>query len=355
MNHQASTTNAPLVDVRGISRRLGTHQALDDVSLQVRAGDIVGVIGRSGAGKSTLIRCLNGLETVDRGSIAIDGIDITRASDAALRRARQRIGMVFQHFNLLAAKTVADNVGLPLLIAGSGRAQREARVRELLALVGLEAHANKYPGALSGGQKQRVGIARALAASPALLLCDEATSALDPETTRSILELLADINRRLGVTVVLVTHEMSVIRALARRMVVLDHGRVVEEGEVAGIFTAPASDVTRSLLRGTRPGLPPDLAARLRPAPFAGAAALLRIELAGHDAGTALLSELTQQLGVVPRLLHGGVERVQGTAIGTLFVALDAADAPATLPDTLAFLAARTQHTEHLGYVATPA
>lgn len=344
----------PLLAVRGISRRLGSHQALDGISFSLASGDILGIIGRSGAGKSTLIRCLSGLERVDRGAIAVEGTEITALSETALQKVRQRIGMIFQHFNLLSAKTAAENIALPLLIAGWPKRRREERVAELLDLVGLGGQAKRYPHQLSGGQKQRVGIARALAASPALLLCDEATSALDPETTTSILTLLDDINRRLGVTMVLITHEMSVIRSLARKVIVLDHGRITEQGGVAEIFGAPQSDVTRSLLRGFRPELPDHLAALVRPAPFPGSAPLLRIDLAGDNARGSLLFDLAETFGVRPVLLHGGIEDVRGVAVGSLFVALSGkADLPVAA--ILSFLHGRTQATELLGHAVPSA
>lgn len=352
---ERATEAAPLIlNARGISRRLGTHQALDDISFSLRAGDILGIIGRSGAGKSTLIRCLSGLESVDSGSIIVEGTDITTLSEARLQQLRQRIGMVFQHFNLLSAKTVAENVALPLLIAGWPKQRRDQRVAELLDLVGLSTQARRYPSQLSGGQKQRVGIARALAASPALLLCDEATSALDPETTASILALLEDINQRLGVTIILITHEMSVIRSLARQVIVLDHGRIAESGSVAEIFAAPQSEVTRSMLRGFRPELPDHLAAKLRPIASAGSTPLFRIDVAGDAARAPFLADLAEVFGVKPVLLHGGIDDVRGVAVGTLFVALSGA-ADTALPDIVAFLLSRAQSTEHLGYVANSA
>ncbi len=247
----ATTATAPMARLRGVSRRFGSVQALDGVSFDVQAGEIVGIIGRSGAGKSSLIRCLNGLERPDHGAVEINGEDITRLNERALRLLRRRIGMIFQHFNLLSAKTVARNVALPLRIDGRPRAERDRRVAELLDLVGLSGKADAYPAQLSGGQKQRVGIARALAASPSLLLSDEATSALDPETTRSILALLREINQRFGLTIVFITHDMAVVRALADRVLVLDQGRVVEQGTVRDVFASPQAAVTRSLLRAS--------------------------------------------------------------------------------------------------------
>ena len=201
--------------------------ALVDVNLNIREGEVFGIIGRSGAGKSTLIRMLNLLERPSEGSVRVDGRDITAFSDAQLREYRRSVGMVFQHFNLLRSRTVMDNVCFPLRLSGMPREAREARAREVLNLVGLADQAHKYPGQLSGGQQQRVGIARALASKPRLLLCDEATSALDPETTQSILRLLGDINRRLGLTIVLITHGMDVIRAVCDRVAVIEGGRIV--------------------------------------------------------------------------------------------------------------------------------
>ena len=244
----AATGRAPILRLDGVSRRFGTVLALDRVSFEAPAGQVLGVIGRSGSGKSTLLRCLNGLERPDEGVVEVEGCDIARLSERQSQQARRRCGTVFQHFNLLSARTVAQNVALPLRIAGWSRADRARRTDELLDLVGLSAKAAAYPAQLSGGQRQRVGIARALAARPSLLLCDEATSALDPETTRSIVALLRDVNRRFGLAIVFVTHEMGVLRQIADRVVVLDHGRVVEQGTAAEVLAAPRSAVTASLL-----------------------------------------------------------------------------------------------------------
>ena len=211
-------------------------------------GSILGVIGRSGAGKSTLIRLVNGLEKPTAGRVIVDGADIAALPEAALRHARRSIGMIFQHFNLLSSRTAAQNVALPLEVAGYDKAEIRTRVEELLALVGLTDKRNRYPSELSGGQKQRVGIARALATKPKVLLSDEATSALDPETTRSILDLLARINAELGLTILLITHEMAVIRTIAREVAVIEGGRIVEQGDVFEVFTRPHHEVTRSFL-----------------------------------------------------------------------------------------------------------
>ncbi len=238
-----------MIIVEGVSKTYANGQpaALDNVSLQIADGSIFGIVGRSGAGKSTLLRYLNLLERPTSGRILLDGQDLTQLSDKQLREQRQRIGMIFQGFNLLHSRNVADNVAVPLEIANVPKAERAARVAELLALVGLSDKAQAFPSQLSGGQKQRVGIARALAARPAYLLSDEATSALDPETTASILELLRDINRQLGVTIVLITHELEVVKAICDSAVSLAEGRVVESGTLVQLQADPSSRLGRSL------------------------------------------------------------------------------------------------------------
>lgn len=228
-----------------------TVKALDDISLRVEKGDIFGIIGFSGAGKSTLIRCLNRLEEPDSGTIVIGDSVITDLGKKELRDARRKIGMIFQHFNLLDAKTVFQNVAFPLVVAGYAKKEIRPRVEEMLALVGLADKANAYPSQLSGGQKQRVGIARALVGEPDVLLSDEATSALDPHTTYSILELLADINRQLGLTIVLITHELDVLQHICHHMAVLENGRIVESGSVDKLFLHPESDTARRFVNIT--------------------------------------------------------------------------------------------------------
>ncbi|MGT2466817.1 methionine ABC transporter ATP-binding protein [Mesorhizobium atlanticum] len=345
------TEREDVVRLVDLKRRFGATAALDGVSLTVKKGEILGIIGRSGAGKSTLIRCLNGLERPDSGAVFIEGREISRLGERELQPLRRRIGMVFQHFNLLSAKTVEDNVALPLKIEGRPRAERMARAAELLQLVGLSEKAKSYPVSLSGGQKQRVGIARALAARPALLLSDEATSALDPETTRSILALLKDINSRLGLTILLITHEMEVIRSIADRVAVIDAGRIVEQGAVWQVFANPKSEVTRSLLGGIRPQLPPEIAGRL--GADEGAETIVRIDVAGEAARRPLLSELSAGMPGPFRLVHGGIDHVQQQPVGTLFVAFPGANA-AHLAAVIAFLKDRGARVEVLGHVAGP-
>ncbi|WP_105667968.1 methionine ABC transporter ATP-binding protein [Cronobacter dublinensis] len=240
-----------MITLEGLSKTYAGEgrPALDDVSLTVPQGAVYGILGRSGAGKSTLLRCLNLLERPTSGRILMNGADITRLDDRALRQHRARTAMVFQHFNLLHARTVADNVAVPLEITGVPRPARRERVAELLELVGLADKADAFPSRLSGGQKQRVGIARALAARPQVLLCDEATSALDPDTTASVLALLADINRQLGLTIVLITHELEVVKAICDHAALLEDGRLVESGRLTDLLTAPWSVLRQTLVR----------------------------------------------------------------------------------------------------------
>ncbi|MBD9372695.1 methionine ABC transporter ATP-binding protein [Rhizobium sp. ARZ01] len=315
----AGTGREAVVRLSGVHRHFGQTPAIDGVSLTVRKGEILGLIGRSGAGKSTLIRCLNGLERPDSGSIQIEGREITGLTEEELQPVRRRIGMIFQHFNLLSAKTVEENVALPLKIEGWTKEKRLARAAELLDLVGLSGKAKSYPKALSGGQKQRVGIARALAANPALLLSDEATSALDPETTAAILDLLKDINAKLGLTILLITHEMEVIRTIADRVAVIDAGRIVEEGSVWSVFANPHTETTRNMLAGIRPKLPEHVSARL--VGEEKGETVLGIDLSGPDAGY-LLAGLSGELPDGFRLIHGGIDHIQQQSVARFFIGI---------------------------------
>ena len=341
-----------VVRLHRVSRRFGTTQALKDVSLTVRRGEILGLIGRSGAGKSTLIRCLNGLEQPDDGVIEIEGHAITGLSEKALQSVRSRVGMVFQHFNLLSAKTVEQNVALPLKIAGYDKARRQARVAELLALVGREDKAKNYPAALSGGQKQRVGIARALAASPALLLCDEATSALDPETTRSILALLQSLNQTLGITILLITHEMEVIKKIAHRVAVINGGEIIEEGPVWQVFAHPQSQLTRTLLQGLLPQLPEALAERLTP--VRQGEAIYSVHYAGQGRQGEILTLMAAELPGQFRLIQGGVDHIQHYAIVRFFFSVPV-DNAASEQAVLHWLEQHQATVELTGYVSSNA
>ncbi|AUM67725.1 methionine ABC transporter ATP-binding protein [Pseudomonas fluorescens] len=301
----------------------GPVAALQGIDLAIQRGEVFGIIGRSGAGKSSLIRTINRLEQPTSGRVLIDQIDIGEFDEDRLVELRRRIGMIFQHFNLMSAKTVWQNVELPLKVAGVPKERRQRKVRELLELVGLQGKHKVYPAQLSGGQKQRVGIARALVHDPQILLCDEATSALDPETTQSILGLLREINQRLGLTIVLITHEMAVIREVCDRVVVLEQGRIVEQGPVWEVFGNPQHEVSRTLLAPLQHAIPEELQSRLQAQPAsADAATVLRLQFTGAGRDEADLAALFSALGGRVRLLHGGIERIQGHGLGQLLLAV---------------------------------
>ncbi|GCE30519.1 methionine import ATP-binding protein MetN [Dictyobacter alpinus] len=299
-----------MITINDVSKVYGRGEkaivALDAVNLEVPQGEIFGVLGESGAGKSTLIRCVNLLERPSSGSIVVNEQEITSLSGPALRKARQRIGMIFQHFNLLSSRTIAENVAFPLEVMGYNRAQRQERVKELLALVGLENRARAYPAQLSGGQKQRVGIARALAGKPDVLLSDEATSALDPQTTLSILELLQDLNQRMGLTILLITHEMGVVKQICHRVAILEAGKVVEQGRVSDLAAQPDSRLARSLFP--------------RPQSYAAqpGARVLTISFAGESADEPVLSNVIRQFDVDVNILSGNIEKFGEQRIGQL-------------------------------------
>ena len=325
----------------------GSVGVLSNVTFAVPEGSIFGIIGRSGAGKSTLLRMINRLESPNEGTVTVDGRDLAHLDKDGLVALRRRVGMVFQHFNLLSAKTVRDNVALPLVVAGVKRGEVERRVGDALALVGLQDKQDAYPSCLSGGQKQRVGIARALVSGPTILLCDEATSALDPETTLSILQLLKDLNRRLGLTIVLITHEMSVIREICDRVLVLEAGEAVETGLVWQVFGDPSHPATQALLSPIARNLPEDLAARLRPDPRPGRLNEVLIELRFTGRSEPDLAPLAALVGGSVRLLEGRLDRIAGHSEGRLLVAAS------ILPDgMLPDLSRVVGHAKVLGYVA---
>nr|WP_234825396.1 ATP-binding cassette domain-containing protein [Agrobacterium pusense] len=302
----------------------GRVDALKDITIDIPAGSIFGIIGRSGAGKSSLIRTINRLERPTSGRVIVGGEDIATLGENDLVAFRRRVGMIFQHFNLLSAKTVFGNVALPLLVAGVPADEIRTRVTEVLRLVGLEGKEKTYPSRLSGGQKQRVGIARALVSRPEILLCDEATSALDPETTLSILQLLKDINRRLGLAIVLITHEMSVIREICDHVLVLEQGEIAESGAVWRVFGNPQRDATRALLAPLTRGLPEDLAAALRTERLDSGASRAIVELVftGADGDAPDLSQLGAVFGPDTRLIQSNLDRIQGHVGGRLILSV---------------------------------
>ena len=318
-----------MIELRGITQTYqgsqGPVEALKGIDLTIQPGEVFGIIGKSGAGKSSLVRVINLLNRPTTGQVIVGGQDLTQLNDAQLREARREIGMVFQHFNLLSSRTVFDNAALPLELAGMDKAAIRARVNPLLELVGLAHLADRYPAQISGGQKQRVGIARALASRPKVLLSDEATSALDPETTRSILDLLRQVNRELGLTVVLITHQMQVIKQVADRVAVIEAGRIVEQGRVLDVFTRTQQAITKSLIDEILPQeLPASVLDHVRKlAGQLGAGRtgqLLRLSYAGDSAYQPILSQLIRQFGVDMSILHGQVDEIQDETFGSLAV-----------------------------------
>ncbi|WP_432469469.1 methionine ABC transporter ATP-binding protein [Citrobacter portucalensis] len=292
--------------------------AVDNVNLTVEQGQIYGIIGYSGAGKSTLIRLLNGLEKPTSGSVTINGHDISAARGESLRQARLKISMVFQHFNLLWSRTVSENIAFSMQIAGASKASIKTRVAELITLVGLSGRENAYPSQLSGGQKQRVGIARALANNPDVLLCDEATSALDPQTTDQILDLLLDINRRFKLTIVLITHEMHVVRKICDRVAVMENGKVVEEGDVLSVFTHPQQPITRQFVRQVsqyteEDEFNPQLASEL-------GGGVIKLTFTGQRTHRPVVGELTLRYGLPFNILHGKMTQTAHGVFGQLWV-----------------------------------
>ena len=292
--------------------------AVNNVSLTIRNGDVFGIIGFSGAGKSTLVRCINLLERPTEGSVRIDGKELTRMPAKELRQARRKIGMIFQHFNLMPSRTIFGNVAYPLKGSGLRKDQIAEKVRKLLDLVGIADKENAYPAQLSGGQKQRAAIARALANDPDILLCDEATSALDPQTTKSILKLLERLNRELGITLVVITHEMAVVKEICNRVAVMDHGRVVEEGEVFSVFASPKEELTRSFIKTTSnlQKIEELIAAKSPVVALKPGERIVRLSYVERNASEPLISTMTKKYGVILNIIFADIEIVQNAPIG---------------------------------------
>ena len=325
-------------------------RAVDDVSLTINEGDIFGIIGYSGAGKSTLVRLINALEKPTSGTVTVLDTEVSALSEAKLRPIRQKIGMIFQHFNLLASRTVFGNVALPLELDNTPQAEIKRRVTELLDLVGLGDKHDSYPANLSGGQKQRVAIARALASNPKELLCDEATSALDPATTRSILELLKDINRRLGLTILLITHEMDVVKRICDCVAVISNGQLIEQDTVSEVFSHPKTPLAQQFIQSTlHLDIPDDYQARLKPTATADSVPMLRMEFTGHSVDAPLLSETARRFNVNNNIISAQMDYAGGVKFGIMLTEMHG-----TQEDTQAAIAWLQEHhvkVEVLGYV----
>ncbi len=328
-----------MIRLTDVNKHFGTNEmkiaAVDNVSLEIAEGEIFGIIGYSGAGKSTLIRLLNGLEMPTSGEVKIGGSVISSISGKELRLARQKVSMIFQHFNLLWSRTVKDNISFPLEIAGVPKQERERKASELIELVGLSGRENAYPSELSGGQKQRVGIARALANDPEVLLCDEATSALDPETTDAILDLLTDINSRLGLTIVLITHEMNVIRKICHRVAVMEAGKVVEMGNVLDVFQSPQEPITKRFVSQITESVEAKQAIAHIKEEFPEGK-LVKLVFVGERTEQPVLASLIRKFEVDVNIVQGNISHTQGGAYGTLILQLNGE--PAVLEQAIRFL-----------------
>lgn len=325
--------------------------ALDNVSLHVPKGQICGVIGASGAGKSTLIRCVNLLERPTHGAVIIDDVDLTQLSDAELVKTRRQIGMIFQHFNLLTSRTVFENVALPLELENKSKAEIQEKTTALLELVGLSDKHNVYPANLSGGQKQRVAIARALASDPKVLLCDEATSALDPATTQSILKLLKEINRTLGITILLITHEMEVVKRICDQVAVIDKGRLIEQGTVSEIFSNPKTELAQEFISSTfHITLPEEYLENLSDTPkHAKSYPIIKFEFTGRSVDAPLLSQASKKFGVELSILTSQIDYAGGVKFGFTIAEVEGDEDAIT--QAKVYLMENNVRVEVLGYV----
>ena len=322
----------PIIEIQNLSKTFGVGEgqvaALDDVSLSVEQGEIFGIIGLSGAGKSTLVRCINLLERPDAGQILFHGEDLMGLKEKQLRQQRRKISMIFQSFNLLDQRTSLDNICFPLELAGVSKKDARKRAMELLEMVGLPDKKDAYPVQLSGGQKQRIAIARALASNPEVLLCDEATSALDPQTTRDVLRLIQDINKRLGITVIIITHDMSVIEEICGRVAILNHGKVAEIGTVESVFSSPKSEAGRRLVYPD--GLPFEMLPKSK---------VVRVAFNGGTAYQPLIATLAMECGVVVNILGADTRNIDGKAFGSMLLGLPENDLEAA--KALAYIASQ--------------
>lgn len=329
-------------------------EALKDISLSIKEGEIYGIIGHSGAGKSTLIRCINMLERPTSGAVIIDGTDLVQLSESELRKARKSIGMIFQHFNLLSSRTVYENVAFPLELQGMSKAEIKERIMPILDIVKLTDRMNNYPSQLSGGQKQRVGIARALASNPKVLLCDEATSALDPTTTQDILELLKDINRKMNLTIIMITHEMQVIREICDHVAVIEGGYILESGTVVDVFTNPKEKTTREFIGSVvKENLPKEALDHLHMQSTweEGTCPVVRLKFTGQATEEPVVAGLVKRFDLDVSILFGGIDYIQNTSVGRLIIVLDGSREKAQAG--LDYIQSLPIGSEVIGYVPT--
>ena len=330
----------------------GPVKAIKDISLLINKGEIYGIIGLSGAGKSTLVRCINLLERPTSGVVTVVGQDIPAMSESQLRQARKSIGMIFQHFNLLSSATVYDNVAFPLRLVNAPKEKIHKKVMELLELVGLANKADQYPSQLSGGQKQRVGIARALASEPKILLCDEATSALDPQTTKAFLQLIKDINAKLKLTVVVITHEMQVIKDICDKVAVIDKGVIAEKGRVLDVFTNPQQPITKEFISVLLSNdLPVGFREReVKAEPFPDSLLLIRLTFIGESANEPVISKLIKNFDLEVGILFGSLDDIKDVPFGRLIISLDGSQEE--IDKAMSYVEKQELKVEVIGYVS---
>ncbi len=343
-----------MIELQQVSKTYQVHNrvvtALSGINLKINRGEIFGVLGESGAGKSTLLRSVNLLERPTSGHVIIDDVDLMLLSAQDLRQRRRHIGMIFQHFNLLESRTAFENIALPMELLNMPRAAIQHEVSSLLELVGLTHHAKHYPNQLSGGQKQRVAIARALTTKPEILLCDEATSALDPKSTFSILQLLKEINRKLNVTILLITHEMDVIKHICDHAAVLHHGQLIESNTVVNLFAKPASIITRQLVqKALHLELPGKIKQQLEPEAHPDKSLLVRFTFVGDDSSLPLITTLVQKFNITINIIQANIESIQDAAVG--FTVCQLSGDHKAINDALAYIKPSSITAEVLGYV----
>lgn len=330
------------------------YRALDDINLTIRDGEIFGIIGQSGAGKSTLVRCINMLEPPSSGEVIINGKDMTKLSSSELRKERKNIGMIFQHFNLLSNRTVAQNVAFPLELANVPKAEQKKRIDDILELVGLTSYKDKYPSQLSGGQKQRVGIARAVVSTPSVLLSDEATSALDPETVKSILELLKDINKKLNITIIMIAHQMEVIKEICERVAVIEHGKIIEQGSTVDLFTNPQTETLKKFIGTVMSTEVPEQLSHMnihKDKEKEDDQTIISLSFRGDVTNEPIIANLIRKYNLDVSILYGSIDYIQDVSFGRLIIMIDGHEDD--MINALSHLKSLPITSEVLGYVSS--
>lgn len=342
-----------MIELKHINKIYGHFKALDDINLSIEDGDIFGIIGQSGAGKSTLIRCINMLEPPTTGEVLVNGKDMTTLSQRELREERKKIGMIFQHFNLLSGRTVYENVAFPLELCHISKEEKDKRIMDILELVGLTPYRDKYPAQLSGGQKQRVGIARAIVSNPSVLLSDEATSALDPETVKSILQLLKDINKKLGITIIMITHQMEIIKEIARHVAVIEGGKIIEQGTVVDLFTNPQTETLQNFVGSVMSSEYPEQLSHMnlqKEKKNPDDLTVMALSFRGDVTNEPIIANLIKKFNVDVSILYGSIDYIQNVCFGKLIITISGNDG--NISEALSHLQTLPIKSEVIGYVS---